>query len=72
MEFTPEETKKIKTMLLFLVKKKHNESGGHCGFGILELLPFLRELEQENKIQTRPTIHDNKYFLTNNNSNNGE
>lgn len=65
MTFTPEETQKLKAMMLFLVKKKHKQSDGHCGFHISELQPFLDELEQEGSITLRPTINTNKYFLNN-------
>lgn len=65
MTFTPKETKKLKAMLLFLVKKKYNESGGHCGFHIMELKPILEELEKDGEIKLRQTINNNQYFLNN-------
>ena len=63
MTFTPEEITKLKTMFLFIIKRKHKESDGHCGFHISELNPILEELEQEGKIELRPTINSNQYFL---------
>lgn len=63
MEFTPEETQKLKAMMLFLVKKKHKQSDGHCGFHISELQPFLDALELEGSITLRPTINTHQYFL---------
>lgn len=65
MTFTSEEIKKLKAMFLFVIKRKHNESGGHCGFHIMELNEILEELEKEGQIQLRKTIHKDKYFLTN-------
>lgn len=67
MQFTPEEKQKLKNMLLFLVKKKSKESGGHSGFHIHELNPFLDELVEEGRIQSRNTLHSNKFFQTNKN-----
>lgn len=64
MKFTPEETKKLKAMLLFLIKRKHKSSDGHSGFTITDLNPILEELEQEGVIKLRPTINAHKYFLT--------
>jgi len=66
MQFTPEEKTKLKAMMLFLVKKKHMESAGNCGFQINELQPFLDELEHEGSIKLRPTINSNHYFLKTN------
>lgn len=63
MEFTPEEKEKLKAMFLFVVKKKHRASGGHCGFQMRDLNPILEELEAEGKIELRPTINCNQYFL---------
>jgi hypothetical protein len=71
MDFTPEEKESIKKMLLFLVKKKHKTSGGHCGFHPMELLENLEELVQEEKIQARDTIHARRYFLITNTNSNG-
>lgn len=67
MTFTPEETQKLKAMMLFLVKKKHKESAGNCGFHLRELKPFLEELENEGSIKLRPTINEHQYFLNTNN-----
>lgn len=64
MTFTPEETEKLKAMLLFLVKKKHNESQGHGGFQLKELTPILKELEADEEIELHPTINSRMYFLT--------
>lgn len=64
MKFTPDETKKLKAMLLYMVTKKHNESAGHCGFHLKELEPILEELTNEGSIIKRPTIHNDQYFLT--------
>ena len=63
MQFSPEEISKIKSMLLYLIRKKHNDSGGHCGFGLFDIKPFLEELESEGQIISRRTIHENKYFI---------
>lgn len=68
MQFTLEEKEKLKTMLLFLIKRKAKESAGHCGFALNELNPVLDELVNENKADLRPTINSNKYFLKNGNS----
>ncbi|SOC79846.1 hypothetical protein SAMN06296241_1384 [Salinimicrobium sediminis] len=64
MQFSPEEKNKLKAMLLFLVKRKSKESGGHCGFHVNELNPFLDELVEEKKIKSRDTLHSNKFFLS--------
>ena len=64
MTFTPDETKKLKAMLLYMVTKKHNESAGHCGFQLNELEPILEELSKEGNVQKRTTIHNDQYFLT--------
>ncbi len=71
MEFTPEEKQSVKTMLHFLVKRKHKNSGGHCGFHPIELLELLEELVQEEKIKARDTIHARRYFLITNTNSNG-
>lgn len=63
MDFTPEETEKLKTMMLFVIKKKHNQSGGHNGFHVSDLEPILNQLEKENKIELRRTINLDRYFL---------
>jgi len=63
MNFSPEEISKIKAMLLYLVKKKHNESGGHCGFSLFEIRPILQEMATKGEVISRPTIHENKYFI---------
>lgn len=63
MTFTEEEKTKLKAIMLFLVKKKHNDSDGHNGFHIIELNPILEELEKEGKIKLRPTINLNQYFI---------
>ena len=67
MQFTPDEMTRIKNMLKFLVKRKSEESGSHCGFHPNELNPLLDELVEEGEISRRDTIHSNKYFLTTNN-----
>lgn len=64
MEFTSDETKKLKAMLLYLVQKKHKQSEGHCGFNTNELNPILEELEADGEIIKRPTINSDRYFLT--------
>lgn len=66
MEYTPEEKAKIKAMFKYLVSKKDKVSGGHCGFGLIELQPILEEMVQEGEIITRPTIHNYKYFINKN------
>jgi hypothetical protein len=63
MKFNQEEISKLKAMLLFLVKRKSNESGGHCGFHLKELEPVLKDLEADGKIETHPTINSQMYFL---------
>jgi len=65
MQFTTEETTKIKAMLLYVVRKKQMESDFKCGFHITELNIILEELVKEGKIIKRPTINNDKYFLTN-------
>lgn len=69
MTFTPDEKESIKKMLLFLVKKKHKTSGGHCGFHPMELFENLEELVKDGEIISRDTIHARMYFLNPNNSN---
>lgn len=63
MNFTPEENTKLKAMLIFLMKKKHRESDGKCGFHLSELQPILDELSDDGVIHKRPTINNNKYFI---------
>ena len=63
MQFSEEETKKLKAMFLFIVKRKHKSSEGKCGFNMKELEPILDELEKEGQIKKRPTINSNAYFL---------
>lgn len=67
MDFTEEERKKLKTMMHFLVKKKHKESDGKCGFHMSELKPILDELELEGIIRLRPAINTYQYFLNHKN-----
>ena len=62
MQLTPEEKEDIKEFLQFLVEKKSEASGGHNGFQLKELEPFLQELEKEQKIKCRPTIAADSYF----------
>lgn len=50
MQFSEEETKKLKAMFLFIVKRKHKSSDGKCGFNMKELEPILEELEKEGQI----------------------
>lgn len=64
MTFTPEETKKLKAMLLYMVEKKHQQSEGHCGFHAIDLNPILEELEKDGNIVKRPTVNSERYFLT--------
>ena len=66
MQYTDEEISKLKAMLLFLVKKKHNESDGHSGFHINELEPVLKQLEEDGEVETHPTINTRMYFLKSN------
>jgi len=63
MKFTPQEITDIKLLLLFLVEKKDKESGGHNGFHISELNPFLEQLDKEGEIKARDTLHNTQYFL---------
>lgn len=63
MQFTEEETKKLKTMFLFVIKRKLKESDGNSGFQITELIPILEALEQDGAIKLRPTINSKMYFL---------
>lgn len=70
MTYTPSEKEKLKTTLTYLVKKKHQESGGHCGFHPMELLELLEELVSEGIIIKKDTIHSERYFLTLNTNNN--
>lgn len=64
MEFTPDEIKKLKAMMLFLVQKKHKESDGKCGFHLNELNPIMDELEKDGEVKLRPCINSDAYFLT--------
>lgn len=70
MQFTPTEKEKLKAMVMYLVKKKHKTSDGHCGFHFSQLNKILDELVDEGKLQLRSTINTNKYFLNLNNNNN--
>lgn len=63
MNFTPEEQDKLKTMLTFLIKRKHVESGGHCGFTPRELEPILDDMVDEGLLVKRNTIHNYQYFI---------
>ena len=67
MTLTSEEREKVKTMLTFLVKRKHIESGGHCGFHPIELTEYMDELVKEGKIKKRDTIKEHRYFINNEN-----
>ena len=63
MQFSHDEMTRIKNMLKFLVKRKSEESGGHCGFHVNELNPILDELVEEGQLQSRDTLHSNKFFI---------
>ena len=63
MRYTPEEREKLKKVMLFLVHKKDQLSGGHCGFHPVELLELFEELANEGKIIRRDTLHTIRYFL---------
>ena len=63
MEFSTEETEKLKRMLLFLVKRKHNESGGHNGLHPMDLIRILEEMEGEGSVQRKKVMNGTKYFL---------
>lgn len=63
MEYSKEEIGKLKAMMMFLVKKKQQQSAGHCGFHVRELQPILEELEADGQLELRPTINANMYFL---------
>ncbi len=64
MQYTPEEIKKLKAMLLYLVQKLDKQSGGHSGFHENQFRPVLDEMVQDGTLEKRPTIHTEKYFLT--------
>lgn len=70
MTFTPEEIEKLKAMMMYLVKKKHQLSEGNCGFHLQELQPIMDELAEEGKLIIRPTINKNQFFINHNYSNN--
>ncbi len=63
MNLTPEEKADIKAMLLYLVQKKAEGSGGHNGFHPSEIHQFLDELVADGKITARDNIHSTRYFL---------
>ncbi|MBQ19125.1 MAG: hypothetical protein CMD31_00055 [Flavobacteriales bacterium] len=63
MTFTSEEMEKVRNMLTFLVRRKHVESGGHCGFHPNELIEIMDELVDDGIIKSRDTIKDKRYFL---------
>lgn len=63
MNFTPEETKKLKAMFQFIVKKKQIQSDGHSGFDLRDLEPILEDMEKDGTILKRRTINTEKYFL---------
>lgn len=63
MEFTDDETRKLKALILFLVEKKSKISGGKCGFHITELQPILDKMVIEGTIIQRDTIHNYQFFI---------
>lgn len=63
MDFSSEETVKLKAMFSFIIKKKHIQSDGKSGFVMKELQPILDEMENEGTILRRPTINSSAYFL---------
>ena len=63
MEFTAEEMEKLKAMMMFVIKKMHNQSGGHSGFHVSDLNPILEDMEKDGQIQVRRTINLDRYFL---------
>lgn len=65
MTFTSEEKNKLKTMMKFLVKRRHVESNGRSGFNLNLLTPILDELEEDGEIKKRQTINSNAYFINN-------
>lgn len=63
MRFTPEEREKLKKVMLFLVRKKDQQSAGHCGYHPIELLELFEELVADGQIVGRDTLHTKRYFL---------
>ena len=66
MRLTPEQKQSVKKMLHFLVTKKSEQSAGHCGFHLMDLSEYLKELQDEGKIIGRKTLHSTRYFLEKN------
>lgn len=66
MQFDKQELEKLKSMFRYLIEKKEKESGGHNGFCLLELIPVLDEMTNENTITKRETPTRTIYFLTKN------
>lgn len=63
MELSHADKEDVKECLLFLVKQKKKQSGGHGGFNWKDLEPILEEMEKEGTIQQKPTINGKGYFL---------
>lgn len=64
MQYSSDEIKKLKAMLLYLVQKLDKKSDGHSGFHVKELEPILDDMVKDGVLQKRQTIHVDKYFLT--------
>ncbi len=64
MQYTPDEIKKLKAMLLYLDQKLDKSSEGHNGFHEREFRPILDEMVDDGTIEKRNTINAYKYFLT--------
>jgi len=62
MQLDQDEIQNLKENLLYLIEKKHEQSGGNNGFSLNELKPILEELVKEEKVAIRPTINSQMYF----------
>lgn len=73
MEFTAEEREKLKKVMMFLVRRRHNDSGGHCGFHPVDFLKtmggLMEDLTAEGQVDERDSLHTKRYFLAKNKSN---
>lgn len=66
MKFTETEKERLKEMLLYLIKQKEKQSGGHNGFTLFDLRPIIQKLEEEGKIKSRKAKSGVRYFINKN------
>lgn len=63
MTFTPEEQTRVENFLLFLIKKKEQQSGGHNGLHIGDVTDILETMIESKKIIERPNPTKTMYYL---------